>query len=207
MTRWLSALALSLLLFCPAAAAQALSAKELKRVIRQADKAYAAGQGERAAELYEQVLASTKPGDSRREDALYAVAMARLSPEGPARDEAAARAYLQELAELFLRHPRRLEIAAVLQLLADRDAFRAEVARRDAEVEERLAALEAERQAIEAQREKMEGASEAAGGKVRSLQAMLRRTRAELSETQSELDKKEEALQKLKDALVGRAGG
>lgn len=205
----LSAVAvLLLLLFHPwPAAAQELSGKEVKKVLRQADKAYAAGEGVRAADLYGQVLASTPAGDSRRGDALYAVAMALLSPDGPARDVEKAKGYLAELASSFPRHPRRLELSAVRALFAELGAARVAVSRRDAEVEEKLAALEAERQAITAKREELAGESEAAGGRVKSLQAQLRKMRAELAETQSELEKKEESLQKLRDALVSRAGG
>ena len=206
MTTRLIAIAASLLLLAPQLAdAQALTSKELKKKNRQAGKAYEAGQSDRAVELYGEILAATEPGDSQRGDALYVVAMARLAPEGPGRD--AARRHLDELTASFPRHPRRLEISAVRQLLGDLASARIEVTRRTFELEERLAELEAERRQVEAQRQEIEGETEAVGGEVKSLRAQLRRTRAELTETRGELDKKEEALQKLKDALVSRAGG
>ena len=197
MTRRLSAAALSLLLFCPPSAdAETLSGRELRKALKQAGRAWEVGDAARATELYEQVLASTEPGDGDRPDALYALAMARLSPEGPARDAEAARGDLEELTASFPLHPRRLETAAVLQLLGEIDAFAAEAERRDSEVEE----IEAERQAIA-------DASEAAGGQVKSLEEKLRKTRAELSRTRSKLEKTEGELQQLKDALLNRAGG
>ena len=203
----LSAIAALILLLHPlAATAQELSARELKKIQKQADKAFAAGQVESAIELYEKILAATPAGDSRRGNALYGVAIAHLSTDGAQRDVGAAGQHLEELAS-FPHHPRKLEIAATRALLSEIGAARLEIGRRDAEMAQKLAAFEAERQEIEAQQQEMAGESEAAGGRVKSLQAQLRKVRAELSETRSELEKKEEALQKLKDALVGRAGG
>ncbi|MCP3957682.1 MAG: hypothetical protein GY719_07485 [bacterium] len=208
MKRCLLALAASTLLFQPSAAsAEELSARELKKLVKQADKAWAAGQTEQAVASYERILGAVPAGDSRRGEALYVVAMAYLSPEGGDRDVTKARGLLQELATEFPRHPRGMEVAAARALLDELDSARAEIGRRAAELDETRAAFDAEKQKAEAQREEAAGESEAAGGKVKALQAQLRRVRSQLAETQTELDKKEEALQKLKDAMVGRTSG
>ena len=195
-----------------AAGGQELSAKELKKLQKQADKALDAGRIPQAVELYEQILAATSPGDSRRADALYTVAMAHLSPDPAPRDPAAARPHLAELAASFPRHPRRLEIAAARAWFDEREAAQAEIERAaaaavEAARAETQAALEAERERIERERQEIAGESEAAGNRVRSLETELRQARNELAEVRAELAKKEEALQKLKNALVGRAGG
>jgi hypothetical protein len=205
-SRFLAVSVASLLLLVSwpvAAGGEELSGRELKKLQKQAGKAFDAGRIPQAVELYEQILAATAAGDSRRADALYAVAMAHLSPDPPPRAPEAARPYLDELAASFPRHPRRLEIAAARTLLDELQAARAEVQRAAELAESRaesLAALETERQEIA-------GESEAAGGRVRSLEAQLRKAQGELAAVRAELEKKEEALQKLKSALVGRAGG
>ncbi len=178
-------------------AAQELSAKELKKAVRSADKAFDAGRYDQAIGLFDQILASTSGTDPRRGDALYAAGMIRLSAAGH-QDAEAARRHLDEL-EAFSRHPRRLEIAALRDLFSGLDSARAEVER----LEEKAAAIQAEREQAEAEAEEAAGESEAAGGRVRSLESQLRKRRAELSECQAELEKKEQAVQKLRDALVG----
>ncbi len=213
-TRRVAACIVSMLLFAgaqaPAAGAQELSAKEIKKIQKQADKAFGGGQHAAALELYEQLLAATPPGDSRRAEALYAVAMARISPASPPRDVDGARPYLEELATSFPRHPRRLEVAALRAGLEELDAARGGLeaaAAKMAEKEAAFAAEQAERERIEAERAEIADESEAADGRVKSLAAQLRKVKAELAETRLELETKEEALQKLKEALVGRAGG
>ncbi len=200
-----ASIALMLLLVSPAGA-QELNARELKKVVKQADRAYGAGSYGEAAALYDQILASTSGSDARRGDALYASAMIRLSGEGGQRDEAAARRQLDELSASFPRHPRRLEVAFARSLLGALDKARAEVRRHVAELAEKTAAFEAERRQTEAERQEAAGESQAAGGRVRSLEAGLAKLRAEAAECQAELEKKESALQKLRDALVGGSG-
>ena len=186
MTIRLFAVAALMLLFHPlAATAQELSPRELKKIEKQAGKAFAAGDVESAAELYQTILAATSAGDSRRGAALYALAIAHLSP-GAGRDVGTAAEHLEELASMP-RHPRQLEAAAIRALFSEIDAARGEAGRHDAEVAEKVAALEVEREKLEAKRQAMAGQSQAAGGRVKSLEAQLRKLRAELSETQSEL--------------------
>ena len=198
--------ALTLLNPPPIAEAEELNARQLRKLTKQAEKAYAQGQTDLALETYERILSSLSPNDSRRGDALYAMAMSYLSPNGPARDVDRARRYLDELASQFPRHSRGLEISAARTLLGELDAAHAEVARKMAEIEAQQASFEAEREKAMAARQEAAGETQAAGGKVKNLEAQLRRVRAQLTETRAELEKKEEALQKLKDALVGRGG-
>ncbi len=185
------------------ASAQELGARELKKVVKQAGKAYGTGNFSQAIELYDQILASTSGSDPRRGDALYASAMIRLAPESEQRDVAGARQQLDELSATFPRHPRQLEISIVRSVLGALQKARAEVRRSTAELEEKAAAFEAERQQAEAERQEAAGESQAAGGRVRSLESQLSKARAEAKECQDELQTKEAAIQKLRDALVG----
>ncbi len=180
------------------AGAQQLNARDLKRAVKQAEKARAAGQVAEAVGLYEQILASTEPGDGRRAEALYVTAMAHLAPDPAPRDAAAATTRLEDLAREF-PHYRRLEVAAARASLEELAAARAEAGRGAQQLAEQQAAFAAERQEIA-------GASAAVGDQVKTLEAQLRKARSELAATEAELAKKEEALQKLKDSLVGKSG-
>ncbi len=186
--------------------AQGLSAKELKRAVKQADNAIVGGRYDRALELYDQIINATSGTDPRRGEALYASAMIRLSSAAGAdnatwQDVEAARRNL-EAAAAFPGHARRLEIAVVRALFSGLDSARAEVKASAAE----LAAKTAEHRQAAAERAEAAGESEAAGGRVKSLESQLRRIRSELSECRAELEQKEQALQKLRDALVAGAG-
>ncbi len=181
--------------------AQELSAKELKRAVKQADKAFDAGRYGEAIGLYDQILASTSGTDPRRGDALFASAMIRLSAGGH-QDVAGARQHLEELAA-FSPTPSRLAVPVLQQLFAELDTARSEVERSAAKLEAKTAAYHAQREQAAAEREEAAGESEAAGDRVRSLESRLRKARSELSGCQEELQTKEEALQKLRDALVG----
>ncbi len=203
--------ALVLFLAPPSPAAsgtQELSAKELKKAVKQADAASSAGRYDQAIELYDRIIASTSGTDQRRGVALYASAMIRLSgaENGTREDVAAARRHLEELAA-FPRHARRLEITAVAALFTGLDSARAEVESHAAELAAKTAAYQAEREQAAVEREEAAGESEAAGGRVKSLESRLRKVRSELSECRADLEKKEQALQKLRDALVGGSGG
>ncbi len=206
MTSRLSAIAVLLLLCHPwPADAQVMSDKELKKVLKQADRSYSTGFGERAAQLYEQVLAATLPRDPRRADALYVVAMAELSPEGPARDAAAARGYLDELTQSFPQH-RRLEVTAVRELLAEIDRANVELARRDDSLEKEKADVAAQWQALEEKRLTLENTRGKADDRFKKCELHLRRMRAKLSVTEKKLDEKSVKLKELTDAMINRGG-
>ncbi len=180
------------------AGAQELSAKELKKAVKQAEKSFGAGHYGEALELYDQILASTSGTDARRGDALWASAMIRLS-DGELRDVEAARRQLDELAA-FPPAPGRLAVPVLRQLYAGLASARADAERRAAELEAQAAAYQAEREQAEAERA---GESEAAGGQVRSLEAQLRKLRAELAECQAEVEARERDVQKLRDVIAG----
>jgi tetratricopeptide (TPR) repeat protein len=195
-----ASVALLLCLSHPAStSAQELSGRQLKKVAKQAEKAFDAGGYDQAIELYDQVLASTSGTDAARADALYGSAMIRLLPDAGHQDVERARQLLDELAA-FPRHPRHVEIAAARALLDRLGSARADVEHSIAELETKIAAFEAER--VQAQAEEASG-QDAADDRVRSLESRLRKARGEVSECQADLEKKEQALQKLRDALVG----
>ncbi|MEM7588112.1 MAG: hypothetical protein AAF560_32290, partial [Acidobacteriota bacterium] len=180
--------------------------RELKKVQRQATKAMAAGEIDKASALYQQILDGVPAGDPRRSDALYLLGMQLLDPASASPNLNQGVSYLEELTASSPAHPRQLEVSIVQALLsqAKQAASRHEAC--TTELDAARAELESERQAAEASLEEIADESKAADGRVKSLQAQLRKARAELAETQSELEKKEEALEKLKEALVGRAG-
>ncbi len=182
--------------------AEELSAKELKKVSKQAGNAFGAGQYAKAIVLYNQILASTSGTDTRRGDALYASALIRLSADTEHQDVEAARRHLDQLAA-FPTHPDRLAVGALRDLFTGLDSARDEAERRVAELEAKIAAYQAEQEQAEVELEEAAGESEAVGDRVRSLESRLRKVRAELAECQAELETKEQALQKLRDALVG----
>ena len=190
----------------PAASAQELSAKDLKKILRQAGKATESGRVAEAVGLYRQALEALPEDDPRRADALYFTAMSDLAGDTDAAGKLAARMRLEELATAFPSFGRSLEVGLTRALLGEVDTVHAEIARRDAELQAKTAAIATAQQEAEAAEQESAGESKAADNRVKSLEAQLRNMRGELKETRAELEKKEEALQKLKDALVGRAG-
>jgi len=187
--------------------AQALTGKELRRVDKAAQKAFAAGELPKSLELYERIVSAAPANDPRRGNALYVIAFAGLAKDMTPATLSATEGYLSELSARFPRHPRRLEIATTRDLLLKLAEVHAEAAQRTAELNARVAAFAVEQEQAAASQQASAGESEAAEGRVKDLETQLRRLRATLAETQSDLAKKEESLQKLRDALVGRAGG
>ena len=187
-----------------AAAAEELSEREIKKLDKQAGKALERAQGGQAIELYEQILEATSAGHERRRDALWVVAVSRLSSDP---GDATARQYLAELDGEFPRHPHQLEAAALGMALASLDETREGAAEVQAQLEAQQAALEAERRKIEEARQKIAGQNEEAGDRAQQLEGQLRRVRAELTATKEELAKKEEALQRLLKLRSERGSG
>lgn len=185
------------------ASAEELSSRELRKILRKADKAVKKGSIDEAVDGYGRALDALPEGDRRRANALYYTAMSELSSSIGTEAAAVAKDRLDELARAFPRYEHGLEVAVARALLADLDAGRAELERSRSELEAKAAAMAQE--ASEASESEKEASADD-GKRIKSLEAQLRKARAELSETRSELEKKEEALQKLKDALVGRAG-
>lgn len=189
--------------FSVSAPAEELSPRQLKMIVKKANRHWRAGRVADAAELYEQVLAATEPGAEERADGLYALALTFLAP-GFERDPQRARRLLAELEGSFPHYPRRLETRTLVSLLAAADAAAEERQR----VESRLGRLEAD---FESERLKSESEHESEIAMLREkLEAMEQRlaaTHDELAATRKNLAKKEEALQKLTDRVVGRSGG
>ncbi len=190
----------------PVCAAE-MDARQLKKDLKQADKQWKAGKVDSALELYEGILAGTGPGAKERANALYAVALASLSPDTARHDPERARTLLAELDGSFPRHPRRLEIQALAGLAEAQNAT-AEKARN---LEQQLAA---EHAALESQQLEASGANESLETQLEELRKKLQATerrlaanRAELKSAKEELAKKEEALEKLTERMVGRSGG
>ncbi|MEE8524663.1 MAG: hypothetical protein V3T72_12085 [Thermoanaerobaculia bacterium] len=200
--------ALAIFLVCglgtAAAGAEELSPKELRKLDKQAERALKADQDDQAATLYQQLLDATSAGDDRRRDALWVVALSRLTAEP---GDEVGREHLQELTDSFPRHPRQRELAVLRAVLARLDGARVEIDGVQAKLEAQLEASEAERQKIEQEQEKIAGESEEADDRIRSLENQLRRVRAELAATEEELDKKEEALQRLLKLRSERGSG
>ena len=188
------------------AGAEDLSARELKKLSKQADRALKSGQIDQATELFREVLDGTTPGDTRRADALYQVALSHLAAQP--RDGAAAQPLLDELAEISPRHPRNLEVDLLRAFLDEIAEARTEIETGAKQLAEQSATFEAERQRAEEEQQKISGESAAkASDQIRSLEAQLRRARSDLATTREELEKKEEALERLLRQRSQRSSG
>jgi len=82
------AMTLLLAVLLPAAStARSLSAKELKKAVKEAGKAFGAGRYDQAIGLYDQILASTPAGDARRGQSLVVWAITEGRKAARAVDE------------------------------------------------------------------------------------------------------------------------
>lgn len=178
--------------------AEELSARDLRKLEKQAAKADAAGQHDAAKELYESILDGTEPGDSRRADGLFFVVVKELANGDGL--SSGGRAHLDELLSSFPHHARRDQIELFDDWLRRDVAQREEIARLEQSLAEQAAACEA-------MKGELSGAAgeqqEEMAGKIRRLERQLATVRQDLAATQAELETKEEALEKLKNALVG----
>lgn len=175
-----------------------LNAKEVKKALRKADKAYESGRSDDALPLYRQILASTEPGDASRASALYALAFDALTHET---SDVPVRDYLAELLEEFPRH-RSQEVQIVLSWLRERDATLSKVK----ELSHALDAEKAERQKTSGNQEDLLGQVQAMGEELEATRKELAATRKELAAAKAELAKKDEAIKKLRDTLVQSGG-
>jgi predicted RNase H-like nuclease (RuvC/YqgF family) len=184
--------------------------REVRAALREADQAMAAGSFDRAAELYEQVVASTGEGDGQRATALYGLALAQALRPPESRDTARAAAALRELTAAFPRHERSREAAAGLACFDRLEAAGAETERLGSRVAELEAAAASQAATIEQQAARLaelDAAAEGRAGTLETESTALRkevgRLRARLAEVEAELEKKQEALEKVKQTLVG----
>lgn len=184
--------------------------RDIRAALRGADEAMAAGSFDRAAGLYEQVVASTAEGDGQRATALYGLALAQALRPPESRDADRAAAALRELTTAFPRHDRSLEAAAGLACLDRLAAAGAETERLQARAAELEAAAAAQAATAEQQAARLAELGAAAEGRAGTLEAEsatlhkeVDRLRARLAEVEAELVKKEQALEKVKQTLVG----
>ncbi len=191
-----------MLVFGAPTSAQELSNRELKKVVKQAESAYAAGRYGLAIELYGQVLDATSSGDARRADALYASAMIRLSREPEQRNVAAGRRHLEELSASFPNHPRRLEVWLARSLLDALDKEGGKMRRCSAELAEKTAAFEAVRQRAAAEPPPVATESQDSGGRVHELESQLEKARVVASACQAELETSRALVKRLRDAAI-----
>jgi len=200
--RWVvCALALFL---CAHSVLAELSTKQLRRVGKKADEAYAAGRTDEALRLYGEILESTESGDQGRQNALYGIVMSRLAGAAGGRDDdEEVQRLLAEIKGSFPGHPRKLELAVISAWMAEVEAFQAQAEKTAAELKAMQAEFEKTKEVIAGEAgDQVKSCEE----KLSSTRRSLRGARSELAKRGEELEKKEEALQKLKNAIVGGGG-
>lgn len=181
------------------AAAEDLTDREFKKLDRQATKAEDAGRLDDVRSIYDQILAGTPTGDTRRAKALFFVLSQELGASPDALSPA-ARSALDELLKEFPGHLRRRQIEMFDRWRQQRAAHAAQLA----ELQDALAEQRAECEAMHGELSGAAGEKEASlNRQVQRLKGQLGTAQQELETTRAELQKKEEALEKLKDALVG----
>lgn len=207
------ATALLLLLAPPAPGAEGdeLSRWQARRLLKDARTALAAGSSGSAAELYQRVVDGTQPGDERRGEALYGLAVSRLEDASmEAVDD--ARQALSELLGTQPEHERAVEARALRTLLEALAAVRSRATEGEAALAAREAAWQRERETLTAEAQGRIAAAAAESGdlaaELEEAQARLAAAQAELEATRRELTAKEEALRRIKETVVGeRPGG
>lgn len=181
------------------AVAEDLTDREFKKLDRQATKAEDAGRLDDVRSIYDQILAGTPAGDTRRGKALFFVLSQELGASPDALSPAAGSA-LDELLKEFPGHLRRRQIEMFDRWRQQRAAHAAQLA----ELQDALAEQRAECEAMHGELSGAAGEKEASlNRQVQRLKGQLGTAQQELETTRAELQKKEEALEKLKDALVG----
>lgn len=204
------ALAFALVL-AGAAAARDLSPRQLKKSLKEADEKWSDGDVDAAVDVYEEILAATEPGATERADALYALIVVSLGPDG--RDLGRARTLLSEF-EAFPRYPRRLEVRTLAGLMDSAESAGTELRRVEAELAQVLDDLESDRRQPEAETAAAESLETSLEAQIETLAEKLAKAEEELASkddelraVRAELAKKEEALEKLRQRVVGRPGG
>jgi len=173
----------------PTAGAAELTPRQLKKNLKEAEKAWSAGRTAAAVELYEGILDATEPGAPERADALYAVGLASLAD-----NKERAGQLLAELAEKSPRHPSSGTAKAIVALLSELDGARAESARLTAELE----ASQASATELAELREKLAQAE--------SQLSAVQDAREQLARKDKEIADCEQKLKKVRETLVGGGG-
>lgn len=178
------------------AGAAELTPRQLKKNLKEAEKAWNAGRTAAAVELYEGILDATEPGDPHRADALYAVGLASLAD-----DPGRAGKLLAELVEKFPRHPSSGTAKVITGLLSELDGARAESSRLTKELESRKDDLEASQSSATELAELREKLAQA-----ESKLAAAQDARSQLAKKDKEIADCEEKLKKVRETLVGGGG-
>lgn len=176
--------------------------REVRKALRDADDAMASGNYGQAAELYDQVVASTGEDDEQRGEALYGFALAEALRPAADRDGTRGADALRELADSFPGHERRHEIAAGLACIEQASRAGAEAARLEARVAELEAATAAQKARLAEQDAASDGRVAELEAEAGELRAEVARLRSRLATVEADLKNKEEALEKVKNSLV-----
>ena len=193
----LTTMALLLLIATTPASAQ------VKKNLRQANKNWQGGDVKAAVELYEKVLDATQPGATDRGDAVYALIMASFMSES-GHDARRTQTLIAEYFSHYPRHPNRLEMQVVRDLLDSGNAAREEARGREQELLRQERSLE--QQLAKARETSGENASLEAE-KEETAEKRLAAKSSELEAAKQELAKQADALQKMRQRLVGDSGG
>lgn len=184
--------------------------RELKKLVKQVDKAIQSGGLDLAFELSSQLLSATSYGDPTRASALYFMTLVMASPQPPAHDPVLARQYLDELHSHHAGHRRSVEIQALHYWAQSLDLKDIQLGQKQGQVLERETQIGAYRRRLAQRDEELAELrrafgeeSETSSQEARVLRARLRTLTAELAELGAEIERKEAALEKLKQSLVG----
>lgn len=203
-TKWMASLAAiaTLAIFSAGTATAEMSERDLKRTLKQADRAWKDGRTDAAVKLYEQILESTENGDARRSGALYAVGLSALG-EG---DMDRAQPLLDELKSGSSK-THQLELAAVTRLLDAAAGAQGEIAQRDASLAEQKDLTKKASEESAELRDRLN----AAQAQVASLEEQVAKNKrsqgSAAAKKAQELAECEEKLEKVRKSLVDRSGG
>lgn len=198
----IAALLLPALLFLlPALAAAPLVAKEMtakeaKKVVKEAEKAVAEGDAVKARELYRLVIDGSAKAPESRADALYGFSLLEAARPADQREAEALERHLAAFLKDFPKDKRRPQIAAVAGLNRELGAAAGEKAALAAQLAEAEGKLKAYEEAATV-------ASKDSGKKLDDAEAKARRLQVEVERLKGELAKQEEALKKLRKVVVG----
>ena len=210
-TAMTSGLLLTLLLVLPATRAageggDSMGFFETRKVLSEAREAMAKGDLDEAMTLYRRVLVDSSAGDKKREEALYNVALIRMSPSAKLHDLKEARARLLELRTSFPDSDRRADVQTYLALISavEDEQQSAQTA------QETLAAAQASVEQLRGQLTTCEGRKHQQvvtvadqSAKVASLEAEVKTLQARVESLQADVRQKDEALRKVAATLVG----
>lgn len=156
--------------------------------------------------LYQKILDDPDAAASHKAEALYKMAVVRLSGDDDLRDYAKARILLEKLRQIYPESDYRLEVATYFQLLMsiDRSAKAVESAQKQtalastdmAELRTRLASCESSKQAT------VQSVT-TQNNQVAVLEDQIKSLKSQIVTLQAEIQQKNDALKKVAETLVG----